>query len=142
MANFKHPSVVKPYLQTTKFSFDSTSSSPGNYAITDKYSANTSDVIKVESLVVVNDSSSYDAVFEITLNTTSTFTQREIVFKTKVPRGSNRALITADAPLYITGDRNLYVSAFAMTRYGSQSANQDITTQQLSCIVNGVEIHE
>jgi hypothetical protein len=142
MSNFKNPSVVKPYLQTTKFSFDSSSASPGNYAITDKYSTNTSDVIKVESLIVVNDNSFYDAVFEITLNTTSTFSQREIVFKTKLAVNSHRALITADAPLYITGDRNLYVSAFAVTRSGQQSSNTDFTTQSLSCIVNGVEIHE
>lgn len=131
MPNIKNATVVKPFLQTTKKTLDQFAS--GNEAITNKGASEV--ILKVESLIVSNDSS-IDVLVEITFDQTANTSTREWVFRTVVQPSGNKVLVSADAPLYIVGAKNLYISAAAWS-----GTAPNYTTEYIATVVSGVEIH-
>ena len=131
MPNVKNATVVKPYLQTTSMTIDQ--SGPGNVAITDKGASQV--ILKIENLTL-NNTSTIDLAFQVTLDQTSSTDDREWVFFTVVEAQSHKIVVSADAPLYITGDNELHLSVFA---YSAPAPNH--TTEWATATVSGVEIH-
>lgn len=131
MPNVKNATVVKPYLQTTQMTLDQ--AGPGNVAITDKGASQV--ILKVQNLTI-NNSSSIDVLFTVTFDQTSSTSTREYVFSTVVEAGAFKVLVSADAPLYVTGSNELYLSAVA---WNATAPNH--TSYYATATVSGVEIH-
>lgn len=134
MANYKYPSIVKPYLQVTEMTLDQYAQ--GNVPITNKYNTNTNNVLKIESLILTN-SFTHDIGVDITF--TSTNANRVFAFHTQISKQTSQVLVSADAPMYLYGDQNLFMSCTAKVPTGTTLY---YTSKFLSAIVNGVEIHE
>ncbi len=134
MANYKYPSIVKPYLQVTEMTLDQYAF--GNVPITNKYSSSTSNVLKIESLIITN-SFTHDIGIDITF--TNTGMNRLFAFHTQISKQTSQVLVSADAPLYLYGDQNLFMSCSAKVPSGT---SLNYATPNCSAIVNGVEIHE
>lgn len=131
MPNVKNATVVKPYLQTTQITLDT--SGPGNYAITDKGASQV--ILKVENLTL-NNSSTTDVLFTVTFDQTSSTSTREYVFSTVVEAGAHKVMISADAPLYVVGSDELYLSAVSWNALAPNT-----TSYYATATVSGVEIH-
>lgn len=127
---FNTPSSAIPFLQLTTLPIDNPSTP---YIIATKSSTATTNVIKVESVVVCN----IDTV-PIFFTLHGSTTAGDIITKQKIEATETAFLIQADAPIYITGSEDLYGSVKQADPTISPAST---TAENISVIVNGIEVN-